>query len=235
MATIYAGTSGFAYPAWKPGFYPADVPATRFLEHYASRLTCVEINYTFRHVPSQKTLESWIAATPAGFVFAVKAHQRITHLQRLKDAGEATSGFLAALQPLRDAGRLGPVLFQLPPNLAIDVPRLAAFLELLPASGRFAIEFRHPSWFIDDVYGLLRAHNVALCLAQSEKLEVPEVFTADFVYYRLRKPTYSAAEIERFAAGSRRQLAAGRDLYVLLKHEDDPSGALQAERLLAAA
>lgn len=235
MATIYAGTSGFAYPAWKPGFYPADVPATRFLEHYASRLTCVEINYTFRHLPSQKTLESWIAATPPGFVFAVKAHQRITHLQRLKDAGEVTSWFLAALQPLRDAGRLGPVLFQLPPNLAIDAPRLAAFLELLPAKERFAIEFRHPSWFVDDVYELLRARNVALCLAQSEKLEVPEVFTADFVYYRLRKPTYSAAEIERFAARSHLQLDAGRDLYVLLKHEEDPAGALQAERLLAAA
>ena len=233
MATLYAGTSGFAYPAWKPGFYPDKLPAARFLEHYAGRLNCVEINYTFRRMPSAATLESWVAATRPGFAFAVKAHQRITHVQRLKDAQETTEFFLKSLEPLREAQRLGPVLFQLPPNLRLDLERLDAYLRLLPGGMRYAFEFRHASWFADDVYALLREHNVSLCVAESEKLEVPEVITADFVYYRLRKPGYSDDEIERFAARSRELLATGRDVYVMFKHEDDPGGALDAERLLA--
>ena len=159
MATLFAGTSGFAYPAWKPEFYPPEVPATRFLEHYASRLNCVEINYTFRQMPRAATLDSWVNATPSGFVFVMKAHQRITHMQRLKGAEEATAFFLDALEPLRRAGRLGAVLFQLPPNLRCDVDRLAAFLQLLPAGLRVALEFRDTSWFTDDVYALLRGHN----------------------------------------------------------------------------
>ena len=132
MASLYAGTSGFAYPAWKPEFYPADVAASRFLEHYAGRLNCVEINYTFRRTPQRSTLEAWAQGTPPGFVFAVKAHQRITHVARLLDAGEPTAYFLTSLEPLRAAGKLGPVLFQLPPYLHLDLPRLAAFLDLLP-------------------------------------------------------------------------------------------------------
>ena len=129
MATLYAGTSGYAYPAWKPGFYPEDVPATRFLQHYASRLNCVEINYTFRHMPSEKTVTSWVAATPPGFMFVLKAHQAITHRNRLKEgAREPLEYFLGTLAPLRDAGRLGPVLLQLPPNLKLDLERLERFL-----------------------------------------------------------------------------------------------------------
>ena len=157
MATLYAGTSGYAYPAWKPGFYPEDVPATRFLQHYASRLNCVEINYTFRHMPSEKTLTSWVAATPPGFTFVLKAHQAITHRHRLKEgAREPLEYFLGTLAPLRDAGRLGPVLLQLPPNLKLDRDRLERFLGLLPRDIRFAFEFREPSWFREDVYALLR-------------------------------------------------------------------------------
>src|ERR1043166_2779470 len=132
MATLYAGTSGFAYPAWKPAFYPAKTPSNQFLKHYAARLNCVEINYTFRRLPSASTLKAWVEATPAGFVFAVKANMRITHILRLKNAEQATEVFLKAIDPLRTSRRLGPVLFQLPPHLKCDVGLLRAYLDLLP-------------------------------------------------------------------------------------------------------
>jgi uncharacterized protein YecE (DUF72 family) len=232
MATLYAGTSGFAYAAWKPAFYPAKLPSNQFLKHYASRLNCVEINYTFRRLPSAKTLEAWVEATPPGFVFAVKANMRITHILRLKNAGEATELFLRMIDPLRTARRLGPVLFQLPPAMKCDVGLLSAYLDLLPAGMRYAFEFRHPSWLVDEVYEVLRARNVSLCVAESEKLEVPEVITADFVYYRLRKPDYTEADVDAFAARSRELLATGRDLYLMFKHEETPEGALNAELAL---
>ncbi len=234
MATLYAGTSGFAYPAWKPGFYPAELPARRFLEHYASRLNCVELNYTFRRLPAAATLRSWIDLTPPGFAFVVKAHQQITHFRRLKDVEEPTAAFLSALEPLREAGRLGPVLFQLPPQLGLDLERLGAFLALLPPDSRYAFEFRDASWFVDDVYALLGRHGAALCVAESEKLQVPDVVTAGFAYYRLRKPTYEQAALDGVVARSRELVGGGRDVYVLFKHEDDPTGALYAERVLAA-
>jgi uncharacterized protein YecE (DUF72 family) len=231
MAMLYAGTSGFAYPAWKPGFYPAKLPAKRFLEHYAGRLNSVEINYTFRRLPSAGTLKTWVEATPAGFVFAVKANQRITHILRLQNAEEATELFFRMIDTLRTSRRLGPVLFQLPPNLKCEVERLAGYLALLPAGMRYAFEFRHPSWLTEEVYSVLRERNVSLCVAESEKLEVPEVITADFVYYRLRKPDYSEADIDAIAARSRELLATGRDLYLMFKHEETPAGALNAEML----
>jgi uncharacterized protein YecE (DUF72 family) len=232
MATLYAGTSGFAYPAWKPGFYPAKTPSNQFLKHYAARLNCVEINYTFRRLPSASTLKTWVEATPPGFVFAVKANMRITHILRLKDAGQATEVFLNAIDPLRTSRHLGPVLFQLPPAMKCDAPLLRAYLELLPAGMRYAFEFRHPSWLAEEVYSLLRERNISLCVAESERLEVPEVITADFVYYRLRKPEYTEADIEAFASRSKELLAAGRDLYLMFKHEETPEGALNAELLL---
>jgi uncharacterized protein YecE (DUF72 family) len=232
MAQLFAGTSGFAYAQWKPQFYPADVPAKKFLQHYAQRLNCVEINYTFRHMPSATTLASWVEQTAPGFVFAIKGHMRITHVLRLKNAGEATEVFLRSIDPLRSARRLGPVLFQLPPHLKADVKLLGDFLSLLPPDLRFAFEFRHDSWLNDDVYGLLRERKVSLCVAESEKLEVPEVITADFVYYRLRKPEYTAADLESIESRARAMLAEGRDLYLLFKHEDTPEGALNAEKLL---
>ena len=136
MATLYAGTSGFAYPAWKPGFYPAKTPANQFLKHYAARLNCVEINYTFRRLPSLSTLENWVAQTPAGFVFAVKANMRITHILRLNNAADATALFLKMIDPLRSSRRLGPILFQLPPALKRDTALLRSYLELLLEGGR---------------------------------------------------------------------------------------------------
>src|SRR5436190_5142521 len=232
MALLYAGTSGFAYPAWKPGFYPAKTPANQFLKHYAQRLNCVEINYTFRRLPSAATLENWVEATPAGFVFAVKANMRITHILRLKNAQAATELFLKMIDPLRTSRRLGPILFQLPPAMKCDVGLLTAYLELLPNDLRYAFEFRHPSWLAEPVYEALRARNVSLCVAESEKLEVPEVITADFVYYRLRKPDYSEAAVDAFAKRSAELLQTGRDLYPMFKHEESPEGALNAELLL---
>ena len=232
MATLYAGTSGFAYAAWKPVFYPPKLPSNQFLKHYAERLNCVEINYTFRRLPAATTLENWVQQTPAGFVFATKANMRITHILRLKNAEQATEFFFKAIDPLRTSRRLGPVLFQLPPALKCDVGLLKAYLDLLPKGMRYAFEFRHQSWLVEEVYAELRARNISLCVAESERLEVPEVITADFVYYRLRKPDYTEADIDAFAARAKDLLTAGRDLYLMFKHEETPEGALNAEMLL---
>jgi uncharacterized protein YecE (DUF72 family) len=232
MATLFAGTSGFAYPAWKPAFYPAKLPARRFLAYYAGRLNCVEINYTFRRLPAASTLEAWVGATRPGFVFAVKANMRITHILRLKNAEQATDVFLKAIDPLRASRRLGPILFQLPPNLKCDIAVLRDYLALLPDGLRYVFEFRHESWLTEAVYDELRRRNVALCLAESEKLEIPEVVSADFVYYRLRKPDYTEADVDAFAARARELLATGRDLYLMFKHEESPEGALHAELLM---
>ncbi len=231
MASLYSGTSGFAYSSWKPDFYPADVPSKKFLSYYASRLNAVEINYTFRRLPSAATLENWVNTTPAGFLFAPKAHMRITHIQKLKKA-EFTDLFFKTIDPLRSAGRLGPVLFQLPPSFRCDLEVLGQFLDALPSDFRCAFEFRHASWLADPVYELLQKHSVALCLAESEKLVVPEVITAPFVYSRLRKEEYSPEDREEIAGRVGQLLAQGRDTYVFFKHEDTPAGALYAEELL---
>ncbi len=231
MAQLYTGTSGFVYPSWKPRFYPAGMPDKKFLEHYASRLNCVEINYTFRRLPAATTLENWVKATPATFRFACKANMRLTHILRLKEVGAALDLFLRSIDPLRSSRRLGPVLFQLPPNLKFDIQLLNDFLMLLPADLRFSIEFRHTSWLTDVVYDALKAHKVSLCVAESDKLEIPEVITADFVYYRLRKPEYSEEERSAIAERARDLLAQDKDLYLFFKHEETPEGALYAEEL----
>jgi uncharacterized protein YecE (DUF72 family) len=232
MAQLFAGTSGFAYPQWKPAFYPPKLASKKFLEYYATRLNAVEINYTFRRMPSATTLESWVSQTPAGFLFAVKAHMRITHILRLRDAAQATELFLRSIDPLRATRRLGPILFQLPPGFRADVPLIGEFLATLPADLRYTIEFRHASWLADPVYQVLQKHNVSLCLAESEKLEVPKVITADFVYSRLRKPEYSPEEREAIAAKADELLSEQKDVFLFFKHEDSPDGALHAEELL---
>ncbi|HLH43115.1 MAG TPA: DUF72 domain-containing protein [Bryobacteraceae bacterium] len=231
MPSLFAGTSGFAYPSWKPDFYPPKLPQKDFLKHYASRLNAVEINYTFRRLPSSSTLESWVSATPPGFVFALKAHMRITHLLRLK-ASEFTEVFFRAIDPLRAARRLGPVLFQLPPNFKADIPTLAAFLENLPPDLRCAFEFRDKTWLVDEVYRLLEKHRVSLCLAESDKLEIPRVLTADFVHARLRKPEYSPADLAELGERIQSLLDGGRDVFAFFKHEETAAGALYAESIL---
>jgi uncharacterized protein YecE (DUF72 family) len=229
---IYAGTSGWAYPSWRPRFYPAKLASAKFLEHYATRLNSVEVNYTFRSPVGKKLLAEWIAATPANFIFAVKAHQEITHIKRLRGVAGRVSKFLQSLEPLRAAGKLGPVLFQLPPNFKCDLALLDKFLETLPRDARAAMEFRHPSWFADEVYERLGRANVALCHAESEKLATPDVATADFCYLRLRKDKYPPASRRKIA--SRVAEAAGRgDVFAYFKHEKTPEGALYAEALLS--
>ncbi|MBY0508248.1 MAG: DUF72 domain-containing protein [Bryobacteraceae bacterium] len=231
MATLYAGTSGFAYPAWKPGFYPDKLPAKKFLSHYGTRLNAVEANYTFRRLPTAAVLEKWVAETPAHFRFALKAHQRITHIDRLA-VSEFTGIFFRAIDGLRVTGRLGPVLVQLPPNLMIDTARLEAFLAAAPDDIRLAFEFRHKSWFEESTYEILARHEAALCLAESEKIVVPERLTAPFVYFRLRKEEYSETERQEISDKVRGLVAGGRDVYAFFKHEDTPAGALHAEELL---
>jgi uncharacterized protein YecE (DUF72 family) len=234
MATLYAGTSGFAYPSWKPDFYPPKLAAKDFLKHYATRLNAVEINYTFRQLPKASTLENWINATSDGFSFSCKAHQRITHIFRLRES-EFTDVFFKAIDPLRSSRRLGPVLFQLAPNLKADLPTLTAFVEKLPRDIRCAFEFRNASWLVDEVYRLFEKHGIGLCLAESEKFEVPEVVTAGFVYVRLRKEDYSPEERAEIANRVKGMMSGGRDVYVFFKHEDTPAGAVYAEELLKAA
>jgi uncharacterized protein YecE (DUF72 family) len=232
MAQLFAGTSGFSYPAWKPDFYPKEIPSKKFLEYYGTRLNSVEANYTFRRLAGAGVFAGWLNATPPGFAFACKAHMTLTHVMKMKEAESFTDVFLKSLEPLRAARRLGPVLYQLPPGFKCDTARLDDYLPLLPTDIRFAFEFRHASWLTEAVYERLAARNIALCLAESDKLEIPEVLTADFCYFRLRKGDYSDAGRAEIAARIGELLAGGRDAYVYFKHEEDPRGALWAEDLL---
>ena len=233
---LYAGTSGWAYPTWKPGFYPADVPSRAFLHVYGARLPSVEVNYTFRQLPTAEQLRGWIAATPPGFLFSFKAPQRITHFQRLRGSHEEVERFVGALEPMRAAGRLGPLLFQLPPTFQASPARLADLLAA-PAlhSLRVALEFRHETWFQDETYALLRAHNAALCVAEGDALKTPDVVTADFRCYRLRRGGgYTPRQVSAFAKRLLPHTVQG-DVFVYFKHEDEPTGALNATAFLACA
>jgi len=228
---VYAGASGWAYGSWKPGFYPAGLSSQKFLGHYSSRLNSVEVNYTFRTLPTEKLLAGWMSSVPADFVFAIKANEQITHRKRLRDATSITKDFFGRLASLREANRLGPVLFQLPPFLKCDVQLLRDFLDSLGKAGRIAFEFRHDSWFNDEVYEVLSKANAALCLAEGEKLDTPHVKTANFFYLRLRKEKYTANErklIARRVSG----LAAEGDVFAYFKHTDEPAAPLAAEELL---
>ena len=220
---ILAGTSGFSYPAWKGSFYPADLPAAKMLGFYSTRLPAVEINNTFYRLPKPELLEGWREEVPASFRFALKASQKITHIKRLKDAGEETRYLLRVAALL--GRKLGPILFQLPPNLKLDLPRLQAFLVELPEDTRAAFEFRHPSWRSEEVYAALREHGAAWCVADvdpdteepaTEDAEI--VATADWGYLRLRRSAYDDAALARWA--ERVRAAGWREAYTFFKHED---------------
>lgn len=232
MAQLYAGTSGWAYPSWKPDFYPPKLAQTKFLGHYATQLNAVEVNFTFRQLVKESTLAKWLADTPAHFRFTVKAHQVITHIKRLKGTEDFVQRFLGSIQPLASAGKLGPVLFQLPPNLKVDLEVLRAFLASLPKRMPTAFEFRHDSWLNDETYAVLREHNAALCVAESEERTTPEVTTADFNYYRFRKPNYPPEERQAMVERIQQHRAAGRDVFAYFKHEETPEGAIYARELL---
>jgi uncharacterized protein YecE (DUF72 family) len=232
MPRFFAGTSGWAYPSWKPGFYPEKLAQTKFLTHYATRLNTVEVNFTFRQLVKETTLQKWLAQTPDNFRFGIKAHQVITHIKRLKGSAEFVMRFIGTLEPLERAGKLGPVLFQLPPNLKADTALLRDFLPTVPRVVRIAFEFRHPSWFSDETYDVLKGYNAALCIAETEERVTPDVTTADFAYYRYRKPEYSAEEREAMLGKLEGHRQAGRDVYAYFKHEETPQGALYAAEVL---
>jgi len=226
--TIYSGTSGFAYPKWKGSFYPKDLAAKQMLRYYGERFRAVEINSTFRSLRSASALEAWLADVPTGFKFALKAPQRITHFKRLKSVAAPVAQFLEVAGALKR--RLGPLLFQLPPNFKKDLPRLRNLLALLPRRFRVALEFRHPTWFDEEVFGLLRKHRTALCIADTDDgLDVPFVATAKWGYLRLRRANYSTRALKSWAERIRGE--RWQDVFVFFRHEDEGKGPRFATRL----
>ena len=224
---LRTGTSGFSYKEWRGTFYPEKLPPARMLEHYSRTLSSVEINSTFYRLPRVETLEKWASQTPPSFSFVLKASRRITHMKRLRDAEEPLEYLTrTATDGLGD--RMGPILFQLPPFLRADVVRLREFLALLPANVRAAFEFRHESWQSDEVYQALADAAAALVIADTGDGEPPVVGTAPFGYARLRRPGYSRAELEGWAAALRR--ARWREAFVFFKHEDEGAGPRMAMR-----
>jgi uncharacterized protein YecE (DUF72 family) len=223
------GTSGYAYPKWKGLFYPAKMTPKEMLSFYASLFSSVEINNSFYKMPEAAGLEEWAGQVPADFRFTFKAPQEITHFKRLKDVGDRVAVFLEAVGVLKK--RLGPLLFQLPPNFKKDLPRLREFLALMKPPTRIAMEFRHASWFDDEVYELLREHKAALCIADADDdLEIPFIATADWGYLRLRRDDYSAAALKKWA--KQMKVQAWGDCFVFFKHEDTARGTQFAVRLL---
>ncbi len=229
---VLVGTSGYSYKEWKGSFYPEDLKDAEMLRYYAQHLTTVEINNTFYRMPKASVLENWCAQVPDGFVFVLKGSQRITHMQRLKNAGESVAFLFTTAATL--GPKLGPVLFQLPPSLKKDVPRLSAFLELLPEERPVSFEFRHESWFDDEVYDTLRARGVALCAADTDESGdegAPVVPTASFGYLRLRRAEYSDQDLATWA--ERVSTQAWDRAFVFFKHEDAGKGPALAARFRA--
>jgi len=232
MSRLFVGTSGWAYPSWKPKFYPEKLPQKNFLKYYATQLNTVEVNFTFRQLVKETTIEKWLNETPQEFRFGIKAHQVITHIKRLKATEDFVKRFLGTIEALARAERLGPVLFQLPPNLKADRELLETFLTTIPRGLRAAFEFRHTSWFGDDIFHMLREYNIALCVAETEERTTPDVVTADFCYYRFRKPTYTPDERRDMVDRIQQHLGQNRDVFAYFKHEETPEGALSAVEVL---
>jgi uncharacterized protein YecE (DUF72 family) len=226
---LYVGTSGYSYKPWKGPFYPEKLPDRKMLGFYGEHFRSVEINSTFRGVPKPSVLENWANMVPSDFRFVLKAPQLITHIKRLRDVSDVLKNFLDVAAVLKE--RLGPLLFQLPPNLKKDATRLREFLSLLPSDRRAAFEYRHQSWFDDEILGLLREHRAALCIAEAEdELDIPFTATADFGYLRLRLPEYSDADLKAWAKRLRDQ--GWQDAFVFFKHEDEGKGPRMAKRFL---
>jgi uncharacterized protein YecE (DUF72 family) len=226
---ILVGTSGYAYKEWKGSFYPADLPADAMLRHYAGRLPTVEINNSFYRIPKEKVLLDWAAQVPAEFRFVLKASRRITHINRLTDEDGSLGYFLRTANVLGE--KLGPTLFQCPPSLRKDIGRLRDFLALVPRTWRAALEFRHKSWFDDEVYDALRSHDVALVAVDEDEEETPLVPTASWGYLRLRRTDYQEEELERWA--ERISSQPWEEAFAFLKHdEESPTGPEAATTLL---
>jgi uncharacterized protein YecE (DUF72 family) len=229
LMNLHVGTSGYSYKEWKGSFYPEKISAKDMLRFYSERLSTVEINATFYRLPQKSTLENWKEQVPKNFRFALKAPQRITHFKRLNEVGEDTKYFLDIAATLED--QLGVVLFQLPPNMKKDLPRLETFLSELPSEPRAAFEFRHPTWFDDDVLAVLRARNCALCISDTDDMPVTHIDkTADWGYLRLRRVLYSEEHLKDWLARVREQ--NWNETFVFFKHEDEGTGPRLAAQFL---
>ena len=228
---VRVGTSGYSFKEWKGHFYPADLPADGMLGYYASKFPTVEINNTFYRMPKEKVVMDWAAAVPDDFRFVLKASQRITHFSRLRDVGNDVSYFCRIASSLGE--KRGPSLFQLPPNLKLDLALLDDFLAVLPRGWRTTIEFRHPTWFADAVYDALRARDVALTIAEQDDFATPVVATASWGYLRLHKMQYGGDQLAGWAERIGRERWS--EAYVFFKHEDEGSGpevALELQKLV---
>jgi uncharacterized protein YecE (DUF72 family) len=230
VRTIWVGTSGYNYPEWRGSFYPERLKAAEMLPYYAARFPTVEINYTFYRMPTERLLAGWAGQTPDLYKLTLKAPRRITHDSRLKGADPWTSGFCQTAAVLGD--KLGALLFQLPPNLKKDLALFDDFLATLPVRARAAFEFRHASWLADDVFERLQRRNLALCVADSEKMSTPVRTTADFAYFRLRDEGYGPEGISRWADTIERETARCGDVFVYFKHEQEGKGPEFARMLM---
>ena len=229
--TIWVGTSGYNYPEWKGSFYPQTLSAAKMLPYYAERFSTVEINYTFYRMPNEKIVRGWSRETPDRFKLTLKAPKRITHDARLRDCAEPVRRFVDTAKAL--GGKLGALLFQLPPYFRKDLEVLDDFLRVLPAGVCAALEFRHASWLDEEVYSRLQARNLALCVADGGKISTPVRVTADYAYFRLRDEGYTPEDIAKWARTIRDQTTQCRDVYVYFKHEEAGKGPEFARLLLA--
>jgi uncharacterized protein YecE (DUF72 family) len=227
--TIWVGTSGYNYPEWRGSFYPEKFAVSKMLPYYAERFPTVEINYTFYRAPNEKILDGWNKATPDRFKLTLKAPRRITHDRRLRDCAEPVRQFLETASSL--GPKLGALLFQLPPNLRKDLALFDSFLATFPPRVCAAFEFRHESWLDEEVFARLRARNLALCVADSERLSTPVVLTADYGYFRLRDEGYTAADIDQWGGVIREKMSGCNDVFVYFKHEESGKGPAFAQEL----
>ena len=228
--SLWIGTSGFQYAEWKGKFYPEDLPAAKMLPFYAERFHTTEINYTFHRIPAAKTIENWTKLTPANFRFALKAPQKITHWSKLRECTDTIRYFHDITSGLGQ--KLGPVLFQLPPTFKKEPMVIADFLNCLPSDLRAAFEFRHESWFSDDIWEILKSRNVALCIAETEEFATPRVATADFGYLRLRREDYTTSDITRWCDFVSQQREQWRDIFIYFKHEEAGIGPKLAAEMI---
>jgi uncharacterized protein YecE (DUF72 family) len=229
---LYVGTSGYSYKEWKGSFYPEKLPDREMLGFYAKQFSTVEINHSFYRMPTETTLLNWAKSVPPGFRFALKANQKITHIKRLRNCEDTLKRFLEVASVLQDGDRLGPILVQLAPTFKFDKPLLEEFLALRPPAFLFAFEVRHPSWYTEQTYELLRQRGTALCLAETEKETPLEVLTADFTYVRLRREEYTPTQLKEWGKRFDAWRGQGVDVYVYCKHEDEGKAPAYARQLL---
>ncbi len=220
--SIWIGTSGYQYPEWLGSFYPEKLSKAKMLTYYAERFSTTEVNYTFRSIPTQKTVQRWMHETPEAFRFSLKAPQRVTHFAKLRNCADVIEHFTSQVSGLKS--KLGPILFQLPPTFKADVASLADFLAATSSKMRAAFEFRHESWFVDEAFETLRKHNAALCIADTDDLSTPVIQTADFSYFRLRRVDYTTADLKRWAKEVKKASSVASDTFVYFKHEETGTG-----------